>query len=217
MKKTTFYSFRLSVKAIEVAKRLEQLIPNPACALEYQGSPWKLLVMSRLSAQCTDARVNIVCRELFTHFPTLESLANAPLEDIEEIVKPCGLFRTKSANIRDACIMLLQEYGGVLPNDMNSLLKFPGIGRKTANLLLGEIYNVPSIAADTHCMRVSVRLGLCEKAEPLLVENTLKSLLPAELQFKFNHRAVLFGRHYCTARAPQCEGCVVADLCEFNK
>lgn len=203
-----------SDKAMLVAQRLERLIPEPACALDYRGSPWKLLVMARLSAQCTDERVNLVCRQLFARFPTPHDLASAPLEEIEEIIKPCGLFRTKATNIRDASRMLIAEYGGVLPNDMDSLLAFPGIGRKTANVLLGEIYDVPSIAADTHCIRVSVRLGLCSKANPLLVEQTLKQLLPKDMQFPFNHRMVLFGRHYCTARNPKCEGCVVADLCK---
>ena len=202
-----------------IVAALEEIYPTSVCALEYGGEPWKLLVMGRLSAQCTDARVNIVCRELFARFPTPEALADAPLGEIENVVRPCGLFRTKAANIKDACAMLCYEYGGTLPDSMEELLRFAGVGRKIANLLLGDIYGKPAIVADTHCIRICGRLGMYPESlkDPYKVEKTLSELVEPEKQSDFCHRIVQFGRDVCSARAPRCEGCPIAHLCARNK
>ena len=200
-----------------IVSALEELYPDAECALEYDGEPWKLLVMGRLSAQCTDARVNIVCKELFAKYPTLSDLADAPIEDIENIVRPCGLFRTKAANIKSACAMLRDGYGGVLPDSMDELLKFDGVGRKIANLLLGDIYNKPAIVADTHCIRISGRLGLADGKDPVKTERALSKLIPLEKQSDYCHRMVLFGREICIARSPKCDECELKIYCEYGK
>ena len=175
--------------------------------------------MGRLSAQCTDARVNIVCEELFGRFPTLSDLADAPLSDIEDIVRSCGLYRTKAANIKDACIMLRDEFDGVLPSDMDTLLRFPGVGRKIANLLLGDIYHLPAIVADTHCIRICGRLGFYPETEkdPHRVEAIMAQLIEPTEQSDFCHRIVWFGREVCAARSPKCCDCPLSDLCEKGK
>lgn len=200
-----------------VTAELKKLYPEAVCALEWQGEPWKLLVMGRLSAQCTDARVNIVCRELFSVYPTLHALADAPLEKIEEIIRPCGLFRTKAANIKDACARLRDDYGGVLPPDMNELLKFEGVGRKIANLLLGDVYGLPAIVADTHCMRICGRLGFYPdgQKDPTRTERIMRELIEPSEQSDFCHRIVQFGRDVCSARAPKCESCPLSEKCDF--
>ena len=202
-----------------IVARLEELYPISACALEYGGEPWKLLVMGRLSAQCTDARVNIVCRELFAEFPTADSLADAPLERIEELIRPCGLFRTKAASIKESCTMLRDEFGGVLPDNMDDLLRLSGVGRKIANLLLGDIYRKPAIVADTHCIRICGRLGFYPETlkDPYKVEMILSELVEPEKQSDFCHRIVQFGRDVCSARSPKCESCPLGELCKHNK
>ena len=202
----------------EAAKRLEEVYPSAECALKYNGEPWKLLVMGRLSAQCTDARVNIVCEELFARFPTLESLADGELDEIARIVRPCGLFNTKAKNIKDACLMLTENFGGVLPDNMDALLSLPGVGRKIANLLLGDIYGLPSIVADTHCIRICGRLGMYDEKlkDPTKVEKILTKLVLPEYQTDFCHRIVQFGRDTCSARSPKCDGCVLSDICLHN-
>ncbi len=202
-------------RAAAIVERLKQRYPSAECALEYGGEPWRLLVMGRLSAQCTDARVNVVCRELFTRYPTPEALAAAPIEDIEAIVRPCGLYRTKAQNIKDACAMLVEQHGGVLPADMDTLLTFPGVGRKIANLLLGDVYHLPAIVADTHCIRISGRLGLVPAGckDPTKVERALVPIIAPDEQSDFCHRIVWFGREVCTARSPKCDVCPLADLC----
>ena len=199
----------------QIVAELEEIYPESVCALEYGGEPWKLLVMGRLSAQCTDARVNIVCRELFAKFPTCDALADAPIEQIEDVVRPCGLFRTKAASIKAACAMLRDEFGGVLPDDMDSLLRLPGVGRKIANLLLGDIYKKPAIVADTHCIRICGRLGAYPETlkDPRKVEIILSELIEPEKQSDFCHRIVQFGRDTCTARSPKCDACRLRELC----
>ena len=201
-----------------IVSELEKIYPESVCALEYGGEPWKLLVMGRLSAQCTDARVNIVCRELFARFPTCEALADAPIEEIEEIVRPCGLFRTKAASIKAACAMLRDEFGGILPDEMDELLRLPGVGRKIANLLLGDIYKKPAIVADTHCIRICGRLGAYPETlkDPRKVEMILTELIEPEKQSDFCHRIVQFGRDTCTARSPKCESCALRELCTHS-
>ena len=205
-------------RAAAIVERLKALYPSAECALEYMGEPWRLLVMGRLSAQCTDARVNIVCRELFEVYPTPDALAAAPIEDIERIVRPCGLYRTKAQNIKDACALLVEEYGGVLPDNMEALLTFPGVGRKIANLLLGDIYHRPAIVADTHCIRISGRLGLVPSGckDPTKVEHALVPIIAPDEQSDFCHRIVWFGREVCTARSPKCDACPLRDLCPYQ-
>ncbi len=203
----------------KIVAELENIYPDSACALEYGGEPWKLLVMGRLSAQCTDARVNIVCKELFEEYPTCRSLADAPIEKIENIVRPCGLFRTKASSIKEACTILCDNYGGVLPDNMDELLKLPGVGRKIANLLLGDIYKKPAIVADTHCIRICGRLGMYPESlkDPHKVEIILSELAEPQKQSDFCHRIVQFGRDVCSARSPKCESCPLRELCTHNK
>ncbi|MBQ2251447.1 MAG: endonuclease III [Clostridia bacterium] len=205
--------------ASQIVEILEKRYPEAPCALEYNGEPWKLLVMARLSAQCTDARVNIVCRELFKKYPTAKALAEGELSDIEKIVYPCGLYRVKSAEIKEECRLLTEVYGGVLPDEMDELLKFPGVGRKVANLLLGDIYKKPAVVTDTHCIRISGRLGLVPAGEknPVKVERILSAIIEKEKQSDFCHRLVMFGRDICSAKNPRCDECPLADLCKNKK
>ncbi len=202
-----------------IVEELKNIYPVPVCALESGGDPWKLLVMGRLSAQCTDARVNLVCRELFARFPDAKALAEAELADVEAIVRPCGLYHTKAQNIVDASRMLLLEYGGTLPFEMDELLKFPGVGRKIANLLRGDVFGLPAIVADTHCIRICGRFGMYPVTlkDPARVEKIMASLVEPDEQSDFCHRIVQFGRDVCTARAPQCAICPLAMLCESGR
>lgn len=199
----------------KIVARLKELYPEALCALEWEGEPWKLLIMGRLSAQCTDARVNVVCRELFARFPTPEAIAAADLGVLEEIIRPCGLYRVKAQNTKDACILLTEEYSGRIPDTMEELLRFPGVGRKVANLLLGDLYGKGGVVADTHCMRICGRFGMYPEdlRDPLKVERILTPLLPQEEICDFCHRIVYFGRDVCTARAPACTSCPLAELC----
>ncbi len=205
-------------KMAEIVDLLKKKYPAAECSLEYTGEPWKLLVMGRLSAQCTDARVNIVCQELFSVFPTARALADGDIAEIERIVRPCGLFHTKAKDIKAECQMLCDEYGGVLPDEMDELLKFPGVGRKIANLLLGDIYHKPAIVADTHCIRICGRLGFYPEAQkdPTKTEKTLAVITEPAEQSDLCHRLVLFGREICMARAPQCDICPLSHICTKN-
>lgn len=202
-------------KGREAVEALKELYPSSVCALEYGGEAWKLLVMGRLSAQCTDARVNIVCRELFAAYPTAEALADAPVEEIERIVHPCGLFRTKARNIKDACRLLCDDYGGVMPSSMEELLKLPGVGRKIANLILGDVYHKPAVVADTHCIRICGRLGFYPETlkDPQKVEFIMRDIIEPAEQSDFCHRIVMFGRDTCTARSPKCDVCRLRGIC----
>ena len=202
----------------DIVAELERLYPDATCALEYGGEPWRLMVMARLSAQCTDARVNEVCRELFSRFPTLDALADAPLEEIASIVKPCGLWNTKSDNIKQECIMLRDEYGGIVPDDMDELLRLPGVGRKIANLLLGDIYGKPAIVADTHCIRICGRFGMypTDLKDAHRVERIMSELVEPEKQSDFCHRIVQFGRDICIARSHRCMECPLRGICDFG-
>lgn len=198
-----------------IVERLKEVYPEAECALHYGGDPWKLLVMGRLSAQCTDARVNIVCEELFERFPTAEAMACGDINEIEEIIKPCGLYRMKADNIREASRMLLTDFDGVLPDNMDDLLKLPGVGRKIANLLLGDVFGKEAIVCDTHCIRICGRLGMYPEKEkdPTKIERILRELIDLREGSDFCHRIVFFGREVCTARSPMCESCPLADLC----
>lgn len=187
--------------------------PDALCALHYTKD-YELMIAVRLSAQCTDARVNLVTPALFKAYPTLEAMANAQISDIEGYIHSCGFYRQKAKDIVLACQMLLREYGGKVPNTMEQLLKLPGVGRKTANLLLGDLYAVPgSVVCDTHCIRICGRLGLSKGREPEKVETQLRAILPAEESSDFCHRIVLFGRDLCTARNPKCTQCPLAIYC----
>lgn len=199
----------------EIIERLKEIYPNAECALHYDGDPWKLLVMGRLSAQCTDARVNIVCEDLFKKFPTALDMANGDIREIEEIIKPCGLYRMKADNIREASRMLITDFGGELPDNMDDLLRLPGVGRKIANLLLGDVFGKEAIVCDTHCIRICGRLGMYPEKEkdPTKIERILRDLMDLSEGSDFCHRIVFFGRETCTARSPMCESCRLNDLC----
>ena len=212
-------SAALRRRAAAISERLKEIYPQASCALLFGGEPWKLLVMGRLSAQCTDKRVNQVSELLFERFPTAASLANGDISEIEELVRPCGLFHVKAADIKAECKMLVENYGGVLPNSMEELLKFPGVGRKIANLLIGDIFHGPGIVADTHCIRICGRLGMYpeDKRDPLLTERVMSALIPPDEQSDFCHRIVTFGREYCKAQSPLCGECPLSDLCKAFK
>ena len=203
-------------KIAKVVKLLKRQYPVALCSLEYDGDPYKLLVMGRLSAQCTDERVNIVCRELFKRYPTAKDLAEGDLLEIEEIIKPCGLYKMKASSIKESAHILHYQYNGVVPNDMEALLKFPGVGRKIANLLLGDLYKMPAIVADTHCMRINARLGMYPEGDknPLKTERILSELIKPEEQSDYCHRMVLFGREFCTAKSPKCDTCPIKIVCK---
>ena len=195
---------------------LEAEYPDALCALEY-GKDYELLFSVRLSAQCTDARVNLVTPALFARYPTLEDFAAAEQEELEGYIRTCGFFRSKARDIIGSARMLLDRYGGRVPGTMEELLALPGVGRKTANLILGDIFRTPgSVVVDTHCIRISNRLGLVDGLkEPEKIETALRAILPAEKSSDFCHRIVLHGRAVCTARKPDCGGCCCASDCQF--
>ena len=207
-----------SERAQAVVRELKKKYPRAECSLSYEGEPWRLLVMGRLSAQCTDARVNQVCEQLFARYPTPEALASGELSDIEAIVRPCGLYRTKAVQIQEECRMLTEKWGGRLPDTMDELLQFPGVGRKIANLLLGDIYHKPAIVADTHCIRICGRIGFYPEAlkDPEKVEKILAAWVEPAEQSDLCHRLVLFGREICSARAPACSRCPIRSLCRHG-
>lgn len=205
-------------KGALVVDILKQHYPD-TCSL-VADKDYELLFATRLSAQCTDARVNLVTKVLFSRFSTLASIAHADLEELCEIVKPCGLFRTKATDLKMAANMLISEYDGKVPDSMEELLKLPGIGRKTANLILSDIYGHPAIVADTHCIRISNRLGLVSDCgtDPYKVEMALKKVIAPEEQASLCHRFVHFGRDICTARSPKCDRCPLSHVCaEYKK
>ena len=204
-------------KALAIIDILKELYPNAPCALHYQAD-YELMIAVRLSAQCTDARVNLVTPALFEAYPTLEAMAGADIRHVEELIHSCGFFRQKAKDIVLACQMLLSQHSGKVPDAMDALLKLPGVGRKTANLLLGDLYGVPgSIVCDTHCIRICGKLGLSEGKDPEKVEKQLRKILPPEESSDFCHRIVLLGRDICVARNPQCHRCPLAQVCSaFN-
>jgi len=202
-------------RAREIIERLKKEYPDASCTLDYNEA-WKLLVSVRLAAQCTDARVNVVVQDLYARFPDVEALANAPVEEIEAIVKPCGLGHSKARDI-SACMKVLREkYDGKVPDDFDKLLELPGVGRKSANLIMGDVFGKPAIVTDTHCIRLTNRMGLVDGiTEPKKVEMELWKLIPPEEGNDFCHRLVEHGRAVCTARTkPYCDKCCVADVCK---
>ena len=200
----------------EIIERLREYYPEAVCALEYEGDVWKLLVMGRLSAQCTDARVNLVCKELFAKYPNAQAMAEANVNEIEQIIRPCGLFRTKAESIKNASEIIVSEYGGEVPADMDLLLRLPGVGRKIANLVLGDAFGKEAIVCDTHCIRICGRLGMYPESlkDAVKIEFILRELMDLKEGSAFCHRIVTLGREICTARAPACEKCPLSDLCE---
>ena len=209
----------LRERARLINTRLEEIYPIAECALEYDGQPWKLLVMGRLSAQCKDERVNLICKELFSEYPTPDSLAGAEVERVKQIIFSCGLYEKKARDIISCCSRLVNVYNSVLPDTMEELLTFPGVGRKIANLLLGDIFKKGGVVTDTHCIRICGRLGFYPESlkDPKKVEKILEKLIPTDEQSDFCHRLVLFGREICMARSPRCAECQLADICKNKK
>jgi endonuclease-3 len=202
-------------RTLEIIERLKKEYPDADCTLEYDDA-WKLLVSVRLAAQCTDARVNVVVAGLFEKYPNVESLANADVDDIEAIVRPCGLGKSKARDISACMRMLRDEYDGKVPDDFDALLKLPGVGRKSANLIMGDVFGKPAIVTDTHCIRLVNRMGLVDQIkEPKKVEMALWKLVPPQEGSDFCHRLVYHGREVCTARTkPYCDRCCLNDICK---
>ena len=203
--------------ALEIIERLKKEYPDAGCTLDYDDA-WKLLVSVRLAAQCTDARVNVVVEDLYEKYPDVQALAEAKPEDIEKIVRPCGLGKSKARDI-SACMKILDEtYDGKVPDDFNALLKLPGVGRKSANLIMGDVFGKPAIVTDTHCIRLTNRIGLVDGIkEPKKVEMALWKIIPPEEGSDFCHRLVYHGRDVCTARTkPYCDKCCLQDICQKN-
>ena len=196
--------------------RLKEAYPLALCELD-ADQPYRLLIATRLSAQCTDRRVNMVTPALFEAFPTLEAFAAAEPDDIEPYIRSCGLSKTKSRDIVFMCRQIIENYDGKLSDTVEELVKLSGVGRKTANLIVGDVYGKPAVVADTHVIRITNLLGLCNKKDPLTVENTLRVLLPPEESNDFCHRIVLHGRAVCVAGRPACDKCILSDMCKSAK
>lgn len=203
---------RKKERAVAAVERLEKLYPNAICSLEYTDA-FQLLIATRLSAQCTDKRVNMVTPALFAEFPDPQSMASAELSRVEELIKTCGLYKTKAKDLIAIAKAITERYGGKVPDTIEELTTLKGVGRKTANLVCGDIYGKPAVVTDTHFIRLCNRLGLVETTNPLSVETQMRKLLPPEESNDFCHRTVLFGRDVCTARKAHCENCVLSDIC----
>ena len=201
--------------ALQIIDRLKKAYPDADCTLDYDDA-WKLLVSVRLAAQCTDARVNVVVEGLYKKYPDVRSLAEADVNDIEEIVRPCGLGKSKARDISACMKILWEKYGGKVPEDFDALLALPGVGRKSANLIMGDVFHKPAIVTDTHCIRLVNRMGLVDGIkDPKKVEMALWKLIPPEEGSDFCHRLVYHGREVCTARThPYCEKCCISDICK---
>ena len=201
-------------RAEQIIERLSEEYPLADCTLDYDEA-WKLLVSVRLAAQCTDARVNVVVKDLYEKYPSPQALAAASVEDIEAIVKPCGLGHSKARDIHKCMTMLVEEYDGHVPDDFDELMKLPGVGRKSANLIMGDVFGKPAIVTDTHCIRLVNRMGLVDGIkDPKKVEMALWKIIPGEKGSDFCHRLVYHGREVCTARKAYCEKCCLADICK---
>ena len=199
-------------RALKIIAALKSEYPLAECTLDYDDA-WKLLVSVRLAAQCTDARVNIVTKDLFAKWPTMSALAEADIKELEEMVRPCGLGPSKARDISACMKMLMSEYGGAVPDEIDELLKLPGVGRKSANLVVGDVYGKPAIVCDTHCIRLTRRFGLTDTDKPDKCEKELREIIPSEEGNDFCHRLVLHGRSVCSARSPKCEGCCLEGVC----
>ena len=192
---------------------LKKLYPDAVCSLDYKDA-LQLLIATRLSAQCTDARVNMVTPALFNRFPDLNAFSDADVNQVEPFIRSCGLYKTKARDIVAMTKMLRDQYDGKIPDTIEELIKLPGVGRKTANLIVGDVYGKPAVVTDTYCIRISNRLGLCDTKDPYKVEQKLRKLLPPEESNLFCHRLVLFGRQICSARSPKCDVCPLRDYCK---
>lgn len=200
----------------EIIRLLKKDYPDAECSLNY-GKDYELLFAARLAAQCTDERVNKITPALFKAYPTLQSIADADIPDVENYIHSCGFYHAKAKDIVRAAGMLLSDFGGRVPDTMENLLKLPGVGRKTANLILGDVYHQPAVVVDTHCIRLSNRLGLVQTEDPVKIEKALRKLLPPDQSSDFCHRLVLHGRAVCTARKPSCDVCGVREYCDYYK
>ncbi|MGN1320022.1 MAG: endonuclease III [Acutalibacteraceae bacterium] len=203
-------------RVLKAVEGLESLYPTAICSLNYTDA-FQLLIATRLSAQCTDARVNMVTPALFEKYPDADSMSKAPVEDIENLIKTCGLYKTKARDLVGIAKMIVTEFGGVVPDTIEQLTRLPGVGRKTANLVCGDVYGKPAVVTDTHFIRLCNRLGFVKTTDPLKVENAMRKLLPPEKSNDFCHRTVLFGRDICTARKTYCEKCPLSAICPTNK
>ena len=203
-------------RAAAVIELLKREYPEVKCALVY-SKPHELLIATRLSAQCTDVRVNQVTPALFERFPSVEAFAEADIKDVEELIKSCGLFHTKASDIINMCAAIRDTYGGKVPDSIEELVKLPGVGRKTANLIVGDLYGKPAMVCDTHVIRLSNRLGLAEGTDAVRVEKQLRAVIPAEEGLNFCHRLVWHGRGVCSARSPRCGECALREYCKENK
>ena len=203
-------------RLLMIDERLSELYPDAECALKFGGDGWRLLVMGRLSAQCTDARVNKVSEKLFERYRTPEDMAKADIDELSEVIRSCGLYKMKARNLIDSSRMLVEEFSGVIPNDIDALCRLPGVGRKIANLFVGDLYHAPAIVADTHFIRIMGRLGMYPESEknPERIERIIRGLFPAERGSDLCHRVVLFGREICSARSPLCDRCPLSDICK---
>ncbi len=208
---------RTKKDAAIIVQRLKSEYPDAICSLNYEIA-WQLLVSVRLSAQCTDARVNIVTKDLFVKYPTLKALAAASEAEIEEIIRPCGLGKSKSKDLNGMAKKLINDFNSEVPKEMDELLSLPGIGRKSANLIRGDVYGLPAVVADTHCIRIANRIGfVTDTKDPLKVEKALVKVLPPEESNDYCHRCVIHGRAVCTARKAMCDKCCIADICKTGK
>lgn len=192
---------------------LDKLYPNVACSLNY-SNPVEMLIATQLSAQCTDARVNVVCTDLFKKYKSAEDFANADYEELQNDIRSIGFYRNKAKNIIACCKRLCEVYGGVVPNTMEDLLTLAGTGRKTANLVLGDVYHLPAVVVDTHCMRLARRIGLTKEEDPAKIEAELKKIVPEDYQLRMCHQFVNHGRAVCTARSPKCSDCLLSEVCK---
>lgn len=202
-------------RAAAIIELLKAEYPKVKCALIYK-KPHELLIATRLSAQCTDKRVNLVTPALFERFPSIDAFAAAEVSEVEEHIKSCGLFHTKAQDIVNMCGMLKDVYGGVVPDSIEELVKLPGVGRKTANLIVGDLYGKPAMVCDTHVIRLTNRLGLSSGKDAAVVEKQLRAIIPADEGLNFCHRLVWHGRGVCSARSPKCNECVLKEYCKYN-
>ena len=203
-------------RALKAVEALEMLYPDAICSLNYSDA-FQLLIATRLSAQCTDARVNMVTPKLFKTYPDAKAMSNATVESVEELIKTCGLYKTKAKDLVGIGKMITNDFGGKVPDTIEQLTKLPGVGRKTANLVCGDVYGKPAVVTDTHFIRLCNRLGFVDTTDPLKVENAMRKLLPPEKSNDFCHRTVLFGRDICTARKAYCDRCPMAEFCPTKK
>lgn len=207
---------RKSERVLKIAEVFDRVYADAECSLVYNHD-YELLIAVMLSAQCTDARVNLVTPALFEKYPTLYSFTHADVADVEECIRSCGFFRSKAKNIVAAANKIISDFGGKLPDTIDGLVTLPGVGRKTANLIVGDVFGKPGVVVDTHCIRLSGRMGLTKERDPVKIEFALKKIIPPDIQSRFCHQLVLHGRAYCTARKPKCADCPARSVCAMGE